>query len=78
MNMDRDLTFGEIFQAIREGDVRIAAGFTLECLIMASPFALIGAAVWLMDFHAFSIFASGLTTGVCLCCALLRWHYRRR
>lgn len=38
--MERDLTFGEIFMAIRDGDVMVALGFGLECLIMLSPVAI--------------------------------------
>lgn len=44
---ERVMTFGETWQAIRDGDVRIATAFALECLIILSPFAILGAAIWL-------------------------------
>jgi len=38
------MTFEEIFRGIAGGDLRLLAGFSLECLIMASPACLFVAA----------------------------------
>jgi len=40
----RPMTFAEIFRGIADGDLRLLAGFSLECLIMASPALLFIAA----------------------------------
>lgn len=44
---DRTMTFGEIFQGIADGDMRLLAGFSIECLIMISPFILVAGAIWM-------------------------------
>ncbi len=43
---DRPMTFDDIFRAICQGDCGVILAFSLECLIMAIPFILIGIAVW--------------------------------
>ena len=37
----RTLTFGEMFTAMRMGDVRMMIGFAVECAIMSSPIAIL-------------------------------------
>jgi hypothetical protein len=40
------MTFGETFRAIRGGDVGCTIAFAIECLIMASPLAIVVAAYY--------------------------------
>ncbi|MGD9729561.1 MAG: hypothetical protein AB7R40_23650 [Nitrospiraceae bacterium] len=38
---EHELSLGEIWQAIRDGDEAVTAAFAIECLIMLLPFALL-------------------------------------
>ena len=43
----REMSFEDTFRAIRMGEIRIAFAFAVECLIMASPFILLGIALFI-------------------------------